>query len=470
MDSLKFGTSGLRGLAVDLVGAASWRYTRAFLDHLGKSGAITPGATVLVGQDLRDSSPAIAGAVIDAIGAAGFTAIDCGTLSTPALALYALTSTAPAIMVTGSHIPADRNGLKFYLASGEITKTDEAGILDALAAVGAPNGRRGLAQVEPGARAGYLARNVEAFGAGALDGQRIGVFQHSSVARDDMVTILEALGATVVALGRTSHFVPIDTEALSPDDAAQARAWVAEHQLDALVSSDGDADRPLVADEHGAFIRGDMLGILTARYLQADAAVTPATSNSSIEGTGAFKRVVRTKVGSPFVLAGMAEAAQNGAKVVVGFEANGGVLLGSDVTINGRPLAALPTRDAMLPMLAVLAAAKAESLTLSQLVATLPPRFARSDRLEHVPQERTAMLLSKLQDAGFAAAYFAEAGEIGAVSSLDGLRFELKSGDVVHYRASGNAPELRCYTEASTAERAEALLAWGLKAAEVVVR
>jgi phosphomannomutase len=124
----------------------------------------------------------------------------------------------------------------------------------------------------------------------------------------------------------------------------------------------------------------------------------------------------------------------------------------------------------MLPILAVLAAAKAAKLSLSQLVAALPPRFARSDRLEHVPQERTAALLAKLKDEGFAAGYFAEAGTIGAVSSLDGLRFELKSGDVVHYRASGNAPELRCYTEASTAERADALLAWGLKAAEAVVR
>jgi phosphomannomutase len=470
LDSLKFGTSGLRGLAIELVGAPSWRYTRAFLDYLDKIGAIAPGARVLVGQDLRDSSPAIAAAVIDAIGAAGFTAIDCGALSTPALALYALTTKAPAIMVTGSHIPADRNGLKFYLASGEITKTDEAGILESLRAVGTPAEGRTSAKAEPAAGAAYLARNSDAFGAGALTGLRIGVFQHSSVARDDMVTILKAVGATVIALGRTSHFVPIDTEALSPDDAARARAWVAGHRLDALVSSDGDADRPLVADEHGAFIRGDMLGILTARYLHADAAVTPVTSNSSIEGTGAFKRVVRTKVGSPFVLAGMDEAARSGAKVVVGFEANGGVLLGSDVTIGGRKLAALPTRDAMLPMLAVLAAAKAENLSLSQLVATLPPRFARSDRLEHVPHERTAMLLGRLKDAGFASGYFVGAGAVGAVSSLDGLRFELKSGDVVHYRASGNAPELRCYTEAATAERADGLLAWGLKAAEAVVR
>ncbi len=59
---------------------------------------------------------------------------------------------------------------------------------------------------------------------------------------------------------------------------------------------------------------------------------------------------------------------------------------------------------------------------------------------------------------------------VASASDIDGLRFTLASGDVIHYRPSGNAPELRCYTEASTAERADELLAWGLKAAEAVVR
>jgi len=174
--------------------------------------------------------------------------------------------------------------------------------------------------------------------------------------------------------------------------------------------------------------------------------------------------VIRTKVGSPYVIAGMGQ----GKGIVVGFEANGGVLLGSDVTANGSTLSALPTRDAMLPILSVLGAARAAGQTLSQLTATLPPRFARSDRLEHVPQERSAALMEKL--AADAADFFKPQGTIKATSTLDGMRFELSSGDVIHYRASGNAPELRCYTEASTAERAEDLLGWGLKAAEAVVR
>lgn len=43
--------------------------------------------------------------------------------------------------------------------------------------------------------------------------------------------------------------------------------------------------------------------------------------------------------------------------------------------------------------------------------------------------------------------------------TLDGVPMTLESGDVVHLRASGNAPELRCYAEAATGEEAERLIA-----------
>ena len=456
--SLKFGTSGLRGLSVELIGEESRRYAAAFVTHMRSIGQVSE---MLVGRDLRDSSPAISASVTSALLGLGVRPIDCGALPTPALALEALRRKLPAIMVTGSHIPADRNGLKFYRADGEIDKTDEAGILAALGP--APEGQ-GEAVAEPGALSRYAARFATMLPARSLAGLRIGVWQHSSVARDLLAEVLERYDAEVVALGRSDVFIPVDTEAVSEDVATEIAGWVSSHGLDALVSTDGDADRPLLADETGAVLRGDLLGILTAKFLGADAVVTPVTSNSSIEATGSFREVLRTKVGSPYVI----EAMKGATGKVVGFEANGGVLLGSDVTVNGTTLTALPTRDALLPILAVLGAAQQAGQTLSQLSATLPPRIARSDRLQHVPQERSEKLMAQLRTG--AADYLAPQGTINAVSEIDGLRFELTSGDVIHYRPSGNAPELRCYTEAATAERADALLAWGLKAAEAVVR
>lgn len=456
-NSLKFGTSGLRGLAAELVGAESARYAAAFVSHLRRSGPVTQ---VLVGRDLRASSPEIFKSVVSGLGALDVEVIDAGELPTPALALEALRLGLPAIMITGSHIPADRNGLKFYSAQGEIDKTDEQGILAALGPV--PEGGTVRTQASD-ALVRYAQRYARMIPAG-LKGWRIGVWQHSSVARDLLVEVLEVTGAEVVKLGRSDVFVPVDTEAISAELAGELAAWVKAHKLSAIVSTDGDADRPLVVDETGAVLRGDVVGTLTANFLGAASVVTPVTSNSAIERTGWFDQVVRTKVGSPFVIAGMANAAGR----VVGFEANGGVLLGSDVVAGNADLVALPTRDALLPILAVLAFARAEGKTLSQLAALLPARYAKSDRLEHVPQEKSSALLAKLR--ADASGFFAPVGTIVGVSEIDGLRYQLESGDVIHYRPSGNAPELRCYTEAGTSERADELLAWGLEAAEAVVR
>ncbi len=60
----------------------------------------------------------------------GLEVVYYGVVPTPALAYVSMQDNIPCIMVTGSHIPFDRNGLKFYRPDGEITKTDEQAILD----------------------------------------------------------------------------------------------------------------------------------------------------------------------------------------------------------------------------------------------------------------------------------------------------------------------------------------------------
>jgi phosphomannomutase len=115
---LQFGTSGVRGLVVDMEHNICKAYVLAFLQHLD----LSPGHFVAVGMDLRPSSPVIALACMDAILEKGYQIDFCGILPTPALAFYAQNHGMPAIMVTGSHIPFDRNGIKFYRADGEITK------------------------------------------------------------------------------------------------------------------------------------------------------------------------------------------------------------------------------------------------------------------------------------------------------------------------------------------------------------
>lgn len=473
MTSLKFGTSGLRGLVSELVGLPAYSHVRAFCAMITEDGAAGPGGEVLIGRDLRSSSPLIAAQCARAVADAGLVPLDCGAVPTPALALASQQVRAPSIMVTGSHIPDDRNGLKFYRSEGEIDKADEVRILAHHAALGLsavptePVTARSL-----DALSAYRARYVAFFGAEVLAGLVVGVYQHSAVGRDVLCEILEALGAKPVALGRSDRFIPVDTEALRPEDVALAAGWARENRLDAIVSTDGDADRPLVADEAGRFLRGDLVGVLTARFLDADAIVTPVTSNSALDRPGLFPKVLRTRVGSPYVIAGMAEAAAGGAARVVGFEANGGVLLGSDVERGGRRLAALPTRDAVLPILAVLSAVAEAGTPLSRLAAERNFAIALSDRLQEVPQEKTAALIARLDgdDPAFRETAFAAHGGVAARDRRDGLRLTLGDGNTVHFRASGNAPELRVYVEAMDDVAAGALLEEGLKFASEATR
>lgn len=466
MSSLKFGTSGLRGLVVDLVGGPSFAYARAFFHSIAEGSA--GSRTVVIGRDLRASSPEIAATVAEAAAASGFTAIDCGALPTPALALEAMQRGACAVMVTGSHIPEDRNGLKFYRPDGEITKADESAILAALGDVGATGAPSAAAPAiqERGAIERYRQRYQDAFPADALAGLRIAVYQQSSVARDLLSDLLAAFGAEAVAIGRSDTFVPIDTEAHRPEDIAFIREVMASGGYDALVTTDGDADRPLMADGEGRIVRGDILGLITSRHLGIDTVVVPVTAGSALERTGGFRRVVRTRVGSPFVIAGMEAARADGATSVAGFEANGGFLLGSDAVIGDRGLAALPTRDAMLPILATLAATRAAGRTLAELVASLDAGEMASDRLPNTPSELSGAFLAKLEDEAFRRDFLRAIGTPQEVDRQDGVRIALDGGRTIHFRASGNAPELRCYAEAPTAAAAQELVHWGLAAAE----
>jgi phosphomannomutase len=441
----KFGTSGLRGLVVELTPDLVADHIRAFI------AACPMGTGLFVGRDLRDSSPMLADVVIAAARGEGVNVTDCGAVPTPALALASMGAGAAAVMVTGSHIPADRNGLKFYLPGGEIAKTDEVAILGALGRV-AGHGQGALAQ-NTTAGADWVARYVAAFGAGALAGLRIGVWSHSAVSRDVLADTLRGLGAEVVEVGRSDSFIPVDTEAVPDWARMQIAGWVAAYGLDALVSTDGDGDRPLVADATGAVVPGDILGQITARVVGAEVVVTPVSSNTGVEASGHFARVIRTKIGSPFVIAGMAVGGR-----VVGYEANGGFLLGFPAMLAG-PLAPLATRDSLLPILAPLVAAR--GMGLVALVAAEPPRFTAADRIEDIPTDRSAALLAGLiADPAALEGLLAEVGEAPISTDLtDGLRVTCASGRVLHLRPSGNAPEFRVYVEAGSAVAAQAMLA-----------
>jgi phosphomannomutase len=258
---------------------------------------------------------------------------------------------------------------------------------------------------------------------------------------------------------RSPGFVAVDTEAV--EDLQVLAAQVTEHRADALISTDGDGDRPLLLDEQGRQVRGDNLGILAASYLGAESAVVPVSSTTAVERSGWFRHVTRTRIGSPWVIEGMQRELESGRRKVVGWEANGGFLTASPITVPGsaRSLTPLPTRDALLPILAVLAMARHAGRSVSGLVDGLPPVFTAGGIIRRFPQEQGRQIVDRFRNGGLGQVRSLLGDEFGEPEDLDltdGARITFADGSVVHLRPSGNAPEFRCYTEAASAQAAEA--------------
>ncbi len=544
---LRFGTSGRRGPVVDLSQLEIYITALAELEYLQtlppSRGGIVPGTEFYLAYDLRPSSTRfvpeqggrgeIAQAIARAIRDSGMTPVNLGAIPTPALTHYALQHAAGSMMVTGSHIPFEWNGYKTNTSRGELLKEHEAPIQrrveDVRRRIGAEcfarspfdvrglfkSGPQDLPPVDPAGAAAYAARYAAFFGAGALRGRRVLVYQHSAVGRDLLPAILESLGAEVHVAGRSDTFVPIDTENLGPDQLAAIQALVditegVAGPLDAVLSTDGDGDRPLVlgfapGSRRVWFLPGDLLGMLAADYLGADAVVVPVSCNDAID-RGPLRTALepKTRIGSPHVIAGMARARARGNRQVCGWEANGGFLLGSDLVREGRCLTALPTRDAMLPIVAVLLRAAEAGVSLAALRAQLPARFGAAGLVPRFPRETARRIMTRLSpaDAAVREAEFTETGvrlqradathrpsaspaetaevyalrdrlarvfssrdgfgPIVRINYLDGVRVTFDTGEVAHLRPSGNADEFRMYAVADTPERAQAIITCGI--------
>lgn len=389
-EPLKFGTSGRRGEVIHLTQLEIYINVLSeiqYLQSLPKSdGGIEAGDDFYYAHDLRPSSTAyvenhrggLSQAVEKAVTDGGMRPINLGAIPTPALTYFAIQHGKGSIMVTGSHIPFDRNGYKLNTSKGELLKKDEKPINAAVEITRAKvlsqpftgsifdqhgmlrGGKSELLPVQPEGRAAYFQRYLDFFQGETLQGLKVLAYQHSAVGRDLLVEILEKLGAVVTPAGRSDTFVPIDTEAIDQAqlDMIQKLCDETGGKFDAIVSTDGDSDRPLLLAPEGdklRFFGGDILGMIVADFLKADSVVVPISTNDAIDrGPLASVTEPKTKIGSPYVIAGMQNVLSKGRQSVCGWEANGGFLTGSDITRNGNKLTALPTRDAVLPLLSAL--------------------------------------------------------------------------------------------------------------------
>ncbi len=553
---LRFGTSGRRGEVIHLTQLEIYINALAELEYLQSlppgDGGIRKGDEFFYAYDLRPSSTRfvpeqgnrgeLAQAIEQAISDAGMKPVNLGQLPTPALTYIALKNGKGSMMITGSHIPFERNGYKTNSAAGELLKKDEDPIQARVEELRArlysqdaaeskfdsmgnlKGGSRPLSPERKDAAETYVRRYTDFFPTDALSDLKLLVYQHSAVGRDILVEILRRLGAQVIPAGRSEVFVPIDTEAIDAEqlDTIQKlvdEAWAKHGRIDAVVSTDGDSDRPLIlgVDPEGnrgkvRFFGGDLVGMIVAEYLGADAVVVPISCNDAID-RGPLKDLLepKTRIGSPYVIAGMNAARARGKRRVCGWEANGGFLTGSDFQRGGQTLTALPTRDAVLPILAVLAYAEQEKLPVSGLFARLPRRFSKASLLRKFPRPTSKKIIEKFspgdpriadvrysgdqvtftdanaQSVNVAPEAVAQClqirtslagflrpeegfGEITRINYIDGVRIYFSTGDVAHVRPSGNADELRIYAVADTQERANQIAALGVAEPDGILR
>src|SRR5579862_6185922 len=266
---LAFGTSGRRGLIRDLTDLEISINISAEIQYLKslapRQGGVQLGDEVFLARDLRPSSERIGCVIQYALRQLGMHPVNLGEMPTPALTWFAVDRGCASIMVTGSHIPFDRNGYKLNTTRGELLKEQEAPINALVRTVrelvyaeefaASSFAADGSLRITPpaldapssGAVDAWIHRYTDFAGNSALAGKRILVYQHSAVGRDLLVDILRGLGAEPVPVGRSESFVPIDTENIGEAELSEIRrlysdlgpAW-------AVVSTDGDIDRPLL--------------------------------------------------------------------------------------------------------------------------------------------------------------------------------------------------------------------------------
>ena len=285
---------------------------------------VEDGQGVVVGRDMRASSPRLLDAFVDGVTARGVDVIDLGLASTDLVTYASGELGLPSAMFTASHNPAAYNGIKLTRA-GAVPVSISSGlgaVRDVAARVLSPGSGPPL---DPAVRRGARSQLdlLERFAAHVRSFVDLDVLTEVSVAVDAGNGMAGYVWPAVVA------GTPIVTEPLyfeldgsfpnhpaNPLDASnlrdlQAAVRAGGHALG--LAFDGDADRVFAVDENGRVVPSSLVGAVVAdRLLQHDPGATvlynlvcSRTVPETIEAAGGV--AVRTRVGHSFIKARMAE-------------------------------------------------------------------------------------------------------------------------------------------------------------------
>ena len=384
-----FGTDGIRGkanaepmtagVALRLGQAAGLLFTRGNHRH-----------RVVIGKDTRLSGYMIEPALTAGFIGAGMDVTLLGPLPTPAIAMLTRSLRADlGVMISASHNPFEDNGIKLFGPDGSKLSDETEAEIEALmnttiaTRLAAPAALGRAARLDDAAGR-YIEAAKASFPRGLrLDDLTIVVDCAHGAAYRVAPTVLWELGATVVPLGVSPDGFNINQGCGSTTPEFLC-AQVSEHRADLGIALDGDADRVVMADEHGRLIDGDQILALIARSwndagrLRGGAIVATVMSNLGLERClqAAGLGLHRTRVGDRYVAERMREVGAN-----VGGEQSGHVILSDFAT----------TGDGLLAALQVLAVLVEQRRSASEVCRVFPPlpqrlrsvRFAGASPLQH---------------------------------------------------------------------------------------
>lgn len=435
-----FGTSGIRGDAEkQLTNQFCFDIGRTFVKFLEKNDQ---KGNIIVGMDPRPSSQRIKEYFSKGVLYEGRKVFDEGYAPVPAInhLLIIDKDMAGGVMITGSHIRVDFNGIKFFAFNKEISKEHEKEIEKIYEKIkGKVSFKNTKTEIEikkediANRKYKKMLFNLANY---PYPKWKIVLDLGNGCQSKIMPHLFKNLNIETIAINNipdSDNFIARDTE--TEDAVKDLQEKVIEENADLGVAFDGDGDRVVFVDEDGNFIPGDYSGSLIAKYSDTPSVVAPINVSQVIDHIG--KSVIRTKVGSPYVVKAIEE---NGA--TFGFEANGG----------GISKEIMLSRDAGSTTIKILNLLKDTNKTMSNLIGELPKFYIYRTKVD-CPVNLYKQILEKVKK------------EYKGIKTedIDGLKIWKDDKTWILFRPSSNAPEFRVFAEAKTKEGAIKLCEDGIQ-------
>lgn len=438
-----FGTSGIRGSAGSLfTDQFCFDLGQTFAKFLDKHNQVGP---VAVGMDSRSSSPRILESIASGLVFAGREVFSQGLVPVPAMNyLLKVAPYAGSLMVSGSHIDDGLNGVKFFSFQEEILKEHEKDFEKIFSETKEKNPfQKNFEQIyeENKAKENYE-EMLMSLAEDNFPSWQVVVDPGNGAQSEVMPAILVRLGLKVTVINDNVQggFIARDTEVEGVLQNLQKE--VVKQKADFGIAFDVDGDRVVFVDEKGKFVPGDYTGSLIAKETPGEVIVTPINTSQAADHLG--KTVIRTKVGSPYVVEAMKN---NGANF--GFEANGGGI-SSEIMMS---------RDGGSTTVKIIKLFKKSGLlNFSKLIAGLPQFFLYRLKVDCPPELNPKILAdAKNKFPGI------------KTEEIDGLKIWLSETTWILFRPSSNAAEFRVFAEAKDSKTATKLGEDGIQLVKEIV-